>query len=638
MDGNVKSTNKFERNIIFKSIDYISTFMGGIAGWGMVSVAIMMCYEIVVRWIGSPTIWVVEISGYSLIWFAFLSAAYGLKEGSHIQVDILISRLTPKIQNLLNIINFSLCLFYSLLIFYFSWDLMHYAFQVGERSSTMLKVPMGLLHLGVLIGSGLLAVQSIKELIKTVAQTSRYKGDIEIGIYTKPFFIIPIYLILIGISIWIYSHNPGLGLVLLLIISLLAGVPVFASLGLVGSLGLFFLLGGHFGLQQISMISVKSLDSFTLLAIPLYILGGQILMASGIGEDLFEVCSRWVGHLPGGAMIATIGACAVFAAISGSSVATAATIGIIAIPEMLKRNYDPSQSYGVLAAGGTLGILIPPSAAMIIYSSVTEESTGALFIGGIIPGIMLALFFAVFAVIRCSRSGMYEKTEPSSWLERFRSLKESVWGLLAPVIVIGGIYTGIFTPTEAAAVVVVYALAVLLFSRRVSLKQLHKVMSDGTRNSTMILLIVVGAMILGTIVTFLRVPQNLCDFVSTLHMSRWIILAILCVSYIFLGMFLEVVSILLITIPIVYPLIIQLGFNGLWFGVFVTILMEMAMITPPVGLNLYVIQGVASTKLEQVVKGAWPYMILMLALVLILAMFPNIVTWLPGTMGYQTSF
>jgi C4-dicarboxylate transporter DctM subunit len=615
---------------VTKIVNKAADFMGGVAGWGMLFVAIAMVYEIVMRYFGAPTTWVVEISGYSMIWFAFFSAAYGLHVGSHIQVDILILRLSPRTRNVLDIFNYTFVLVFTLMILYYSWINFAEGISTGERSSTMLRLHVGWLYGGVAVGCILMLMQALLFLVKSVMRAFQNRLEGGSHLFDNLALMIPLYMALMVGSAWLYVLHPMVGAMAIM----LGGVPVFASLGMVGAFGLFFLLGADLGLAQISGISLKSLDNFTLLAIPLYILGGQILVSGGVGKELFNVCSKWIGHWPGGAMLATIGACAIFAAISGSSVATAATIGIVAIPEMLKRGYKPEHAFGVLGAGGTLGILIPPSAPMIIFSTLTEESTGALFMGGVIPGIIMACIFGIFAVTLCYKTGRYEKVAKASWSERLYSLKESFWGLMAPVIVIAGIYLGIVTPTEAAAVIVVYALAVGLVRGTIKIKDLTRIFMEGTRSSTMILMIIVGAMILGTVITFLQVPQNVCAYVGGLTMPPWVIMFILCVIYIILGCFLEVVSILMITVPIVYPLVIQLGYNGLWFGVFLVLLMEMALITPPVGLNLYVIQGIAKVGIEPVIKGVWPYMILLVLGLFMLYLWPDLILWLPGTMGF----
>lgn len=624
---------------IGNAIDSISTFAGAIAGFAMLFVSVITTYEVIMRhFFKNPTIWTYEVSSYILVWFGFLSSAYGLKQGGHIHVDILVSKMKPRTKLPLDIIAHALCFFYAVIMFVYSWQMAMDAFRCNETAPTLLQAPMYLVELGMVIGTFLLSLQALRIVIVKIAEwinLTRNKEDLKesSGVINNPWFILPCFSILSVLGIWCYAVSPGIGLVFVMIILLFAGVPVFVSLGIIGTLGLFILLGPQSGLPQTAAIGLKSLDSFVLLAIPLYILVGQILMESGIGNELFDVCVKWVGHIPGGMAAATIGACAIFAAISGSSVATAATVGMVAIPEMLKRNYDPKLVYGTVASGGTLGILIPPSAAMIIYSAITDESTGALFMGGVIPGIILTIIFALFAVLFCVHTGRYEKIEPFPWKERFVVFKDSFWGLMTPVIIIFTIYTGVCTPTEAAALAVVYALAVSLFRGKIKFKELNSMMAKSTRTSTMILMIVVGALQLGMITTFLQVPQRAIALVGALDLSVWVIMVLLCVVFVILGMFLEVVSILLITMPIVHPLIIHMGFNGVWFGVFIVLLMEMALITPPVGLNVYVIQGVANAKMSEVISGVLPFMVLLLTGLLLIYFFPQLVLWFPGTMG-----
>jgi C4-dicarboxylate transporter DctM subunit len=622
-------------NILLKIIDIPADICGSIAGWGMILVSIFMCYEIFMRYIGHPTTWVIEISGYSMVWYAFLSAAYGMKTGSHINCDVFVLRLSPRSRNMLDIFNYTVVTAFSTLLFYYSLNSFRDAVEYGERSSTMLRLPLGWLYGGVVVGSLLLGIQALKILVHKVVVA--FQNELEKGkhLLDNLAMLLPSYAVLFLVSGWLYMQHPIVGAAAITLVLLFGGAPVFSVLGIVGSFGMFYLQGAELGLTQLSEIAVKSLDNFTLLAVPLYVVGGQILVRGGVGKELFDVCSKWIGHWPGGAMIATIGACAIFAAISGSSVATAATIGLIAIPEMLKRGYKPSHAYGVLGAGGTLGILIPPSAPMIIFSTLTEESTGALFMGGVIPGIIMASLFAVFAVTLCYKTGHYEKVDKASWKERMMSMKESFWGLMAPVIVILGIYSGLVTPTEAAAVIVVYSLGVVMIRGKVKFADLNGIFAESTRVSTMILMIVVGALTFGTVITYLQIPQTVCQFVGGLEVQRWLVMLILCVIYAILGCFLEVVSILLITTPIVYPLVLQLGYNGVWFGVWLVLLMEMVLITPLVGLNIYVIRGIAKTDTVTVAKGIWPYMLLLVVGLFLFYHFPEIILWLPSTMGYS---
>jgi len=631
--GVSKKTNLSFWDKLGQGIDFLSTTLGTFSGYIMTLAAVLICYDVFMRFVfKKPAIWVFDVTSYIFIWYGFLTAAYGLKVGSHINVDILLNKMKPRIKIPLETIAYTVCFIYSTILLIYVFKMTVEAYLNKEAAPTVLHAPMYIVELGILIGYLALSFQTLRMLIEKIRVCA--KGNLEggTGFINNPVLILPLYLILSALGIYLYVVTPGIGMVVTILVLLLAGVPVFAALGIVGSLGLFILMGTQTGLTQTAFVALKSLDNFTLLAIPLYILVGEILISGGIAHELYDACATWVGHFPGGIAVATVIACGIFAAISGSSVATAAAIGAVALPEMLERGYDKRLAYGILAAGGTLGILIPPSGAMIIYSSVTDESTGALFVGGIIPGIILCTIFSLFAILYCMRTGRYQKVKRATWEKMLEIFKTSFWGLMTPVIIIISIYSGVCTPTEAAAIAVVYALIVSLLRRKIKFRELHNIVKKSTHSSTMILMIVVGAMLLGTITTFLQIPQQALELVNSLQVSKWLILSMLCVFYLILGMFLEVVSILLITMPIVYPLIINLGFNGIWFGVFVTVLMEMALITPPVGLNIYVIQGVANASMVDVVRGVLPFLLFLFLALFLLVFFPQLSLLLPSIM------
>jgi C4-dicarboxylate transporter DctM subunit len=405
---------------------------------------------------------------------------------------------------------------------------------------------------------------------------------------------------------------------------LLLGLPVAFTLCLLAVGGMYFFNGGTFAFAQIPIISYKSLDDFTLTALPMYVLMSQVLVVSGVGRDLYEMASRWFRHLPGGLAIATIFCCTIFSAISGSSVATSVTVGAVALPEMVRRGYPKRHVLGLLAAGGTLGILIPPSIPMIIYGSVTGESVGKLFIAGIIPGIVMTLAFMVFSAYQAR----HIKDAPATWSERFEASKKAIWGLLLPVIIIGGIYTGIFTPTEAAAVGVVLSFAIsAIVYRNLTISNLKQILLATVKTNTMILFIIIGAMLLGFILTILQIPQSIVNLATTQDISPWIIFILINIVLLILGMFLETVSILVITLPILYPIIIALGFDPIWFAIIMVINMELALISPPVGLNLFVLKGLdKSNSISEIVKGVIPYAVIMLIFMVILSFFPEIAT------------
>ena len=415
----------------------------------------------------------------------------------------------------------------------------------------------------------------------------------------------------------------------MLLLLLAIGLPVGFALGTGGLVGMLLFMGGDGTLNQIPLLAYKSLDDFVLCAVPLYVLMSQILLEGKVGNDLFELGNKWLRHLPGGLGAATIVACGIFAAITGSSAACAVTIGAIAIPEMLKRNYERTVVLGAVAAGGTLGILIPPSIPMILYGAITGESIGQLFMSGVVPGFMLTIFFILIVVYKSRNLPLEPK---ASWEERMDALKSSIWGLLLPVIVVGGIYTGAFTPTEAAAVGTVYSLFITFcIYRTLSLKDIPNILLGTVKTSSMIFAIMIGATLFGFVLTILQVPQALTLMVTEMQLSRWIFFIMINCLLLFLGCILETVSIIFITVPILYPIILQLGFDPIWFNVILQINMEMALITPPVGMNLFVIQGVSpDSKMTQIVKGVMPYALVMGIEILILCFVPGLATWLPS--------
>lgn len=418
---------------------------------------------------------------------------------------------------------------------------------------------------------------------------------------------------------------------ILLLVLLFSGLPVAFALGVSGIVGMVLFLGGEGALAQLPIIGYKSLDDFVLTAVPMYILMSQILLTGKVGNDLFELANKWLRHLPGGLGVATVIACAIFAAITGSSVACAVTIGSIAIPEMLSRGYSRHLVLGTVAAGGTLGILIPPSIPMILYGAITDESIGKLFMSGVVPGVLLTLMF-ISIVVYSSRN--LPMQQAASWDERITALKKSFWGLMLPVIVVGGIYTGAFTPTEAAGVGTVYSLFITFFVyRTLGLKDMPEILRDTIQTSCMIFAIMIGASLFGFVLTILNAPQALTEYVAGLDMGRWAVFIAINILLLFLGCILESISIIFITLPILFPLIMRMGFDPIWFNVVMLLNLELALITPPVGMNLFVLQGISpDSKMTDIIKGVVPFGIAMALEILVLCFFPEIATWLPSVL------
>ena len=408
---------------------------------------------------------------------------------------------------------------------------------------------------------------------------------------------------------------------------LFAGVPVAFALG---GLGFALLLLGGFSPLMTPAGLLSTIDSFVLIAVPLFLLMSNILLKGGVGRDLFAAVQAWVGHLPGGLAIATILSCALFAAISGSSVATAATIATVAIPEMTARGYPRPFVLGLLAAGGTLGILIPPSIPMIVFGVITEESIIQLFLAGIGPGLLLVVLFIAYSVVYARFSADYQPTPRASWSERRATALRALptFGLAAVIVL--GLYSGVFTPTEAAAIGFLGALVVTGgILRTLDWAKLKAATQEAMTTTVAILLIVACAKVFGKAITLYRIPQDISGFIAANIETTG--LFILCVSAVLLvmGLVLEALSMMLIMVPVLAGSLALLGIDTIWFGVYFVIMVECALITPPVGLNLYVIQAVGRARMTEVAAGVWPFLVIMLLSVILIYAVPDIALYIP---------
>jgi C4-dicarboxylate transporter, DctM subunit len=411
---------------------------------------------------------------------------------------------------------------------------------------------------------------------------------------------------------------------------LLVGVPVAFALA---GLGVALLMIGGFAPRMASTTILSSLDSFVLIAVPLFLLMSNILLRGGVGRDLFAAVQAWVGHWPGGLAVATVLSCGLFAAISGSSVATAGTIGSVAVPEMTKRGYPRSFVFGLLAAGGTLGILIPPSIILIIYGVITEASILGLFLAGIGPGLLLMALFILYSMLYAHFSSNYRPSPPAEWSERMRTGKRALPTVGLAALVISGIYAGWFTPTEASAIGFVGALFLtIVVLRSLDWEGLKAAVMDGLRVSAAILLIVAGAKVFGRAITLWRIPQDVSFFITSHVDTIGMFIIAVGIALLLLGLFMEALSMMLIMMPVLMGTMVALGIDPIWFGIFFVLMVECALITPPIGLNLYVIQSIGRANLGEVARGAAPFVLIMLLTVFLIYIAEDIVLALPRNM------
>jgi len=424
-------------------------------------------------------------------------------------------------------------------------------------------------------------------------------------------------------------------IIVAILIALLAllftGIPIFAGLTLFGG-GLLLIVQGNLG--SVASIIFGELNQYLLVAIPLFAFMAHVMIRGKVVDDLYDAAYTFTRHLPGGLAVATILACTVFAAISGSSVATALTIGAVAIPQMLRYGYEPRLAYGVVAAGGTLGILIPPSGPMILYGITTDASIGGLFIAGIIPGLLMALVFMSWAVLKCSKDQAHIRRDArASGAEMLQAIRKSIWSIALPIFVLGGMYLGVFTATEAAAAGVWLALFVtIVIYRSVGWRDIWASAQDACRLSAMLFMILAGATVFSHVLTKMRVPQQIVESLVAMDVGALGFIAIMMVLVLVLGMFLESIAIILVTMPVILPAMIQLGIDPIWYGVLLVINLEIALITPPVGMNLFTIKAITGAALGPIIRGSLPYVVLMAAVLMLVLFVPGLALWLPQTM------
>jgi C4-dicarboxylate transporter, DctM subunit len=416
----------------------------------------------------------------------------------------------------------------------------------------------------------------------------------------------------------------------ILIVLLGVAVPVAAALGLL-ALALSELYSRLPLTLALGEVAWATSNNFLLVAIPFFVLLGEILLRSGIAERMYNALVLWVPWLPGGLMHSNIAACAMFAATSGSSVATAATIGTVAMGEIKKHGYSERLFLGTIAAGGTLGILIPPSINMIVYGVLTDSSIPKLYLAGIVPGLLLAGLFSLTVLTACLLwPALGGRRTQAGWQARVRALPDLIPPLVIFLAVIGSIYAGLATATESAALGVIAALAVAAWHRRLSVRMLLEAFEGTMRTTAMIMAILIAAYFLNFVISSIGLTAQVNRVVTGLGLSSTELLLAVIVFYLVLGCFMETLSMMVATVPIVAPIMFKAGYDPIWFGILIIILMETAMITPPVGINLYVVQGLRSRgRIDDVIIGAAPFVITMLVMIAILAYWPQLALWLP---------
>ena len=421
----------------------------------------------------------------------------------------------------------------------------------------------------------------------------------------------------------------GCGLLLLLLV---CSMPVAFVMAMAGAIGFAMVVSSPAALSMMTSELFDTFTSYSLTVIPLFIFMGQVAFHAGISKRLFHAAHCWLGPLRGGLAMATVGACAGFGAICGSGPATAATMASVALPEMKRYRYDMELASGTVAAGGSLGMLIPPSVVFIVYGILTEQSIGKLFISGILPGIMIAVMFCLTIYVLClRRPHLGPAAENVTWSMRWKSLLGVTETLVLFVLIIGGMFTGLFTPTEAAAVGAGGSLAIALIERRLGWKALVQSLHETVRTSCMVMIIVAGAVIFSRFLAVTRMPYELASWLTGLPFAPWAIVSLIILFYLIAGCFVDALGLILLTVPIFYPVIEALHYDLIWFGVIIVVVTQMGVISPPVGVNVYVVSGIErDLPLQTVFKGSIPFLVCLTVAAAILVAFPAISLWLPS--------
>lgn len=652
--------------------------LGTVGALGILAILVLMSYEIVARYaFNAPTNWSVEVSTYILVGAAYAGAGYAHQSGANIRVELLLAWLRPPLRRTLEEIS-AWCGLVFVLIAAWQVALFTLSNYANGTSSYILQLPQWIPNFPIFIGLIGLALALLGEIRKLRAPVSTLRD----WIAPAAFVAATVILCVIGSrSLPVGSTVLDWGTASLLIAAMIAAfawsgrrvalsvIAICTSLGAVMYLGRFvslewvvlllfalvllvFFMGVRIalGLGLLGLVSLyallpfpvpatiaeralTSVESFSLTALPMFVLMGGLLVRSGIATEMFVALLRLIGRVPGGIAHAGVGACTLFAAVSGSSVATAATIGGIACPEMIRHGYSPRLAYGSVAAGGTLGILIPPSVPMIIYGTLAGVSVSQLFIAGIIPGLLMAAAFMItvylWAVISPKSA---PRAKSFTAIEKLQALVGMLPFGTMMVFILGSMYLGIVTPTEAGAVGAILSLIICLVRRRISWGGFWDAILETLTVTAFILLIMFGASLMTYVFDYLRLAQSLVGAVTALKMSPAMVLLVVAIIYIVLGMFLDSISLITMTLPVVFPMMTAIGFDPVWLGILLVVLVEIGLITPPVGMNLFVLQGVGKVAMKEIVYGTIPFFIVMVLAIPVFYVWPEIVLWLPTNM------
>ncbi|WP_276819673.1 TRAP transporter large permease subunit [Mailhella massiliensis] len=620
-------------NVLSKSINGVFYKLSALAAGLMVIPTVL---DVFCRFLFDKSlIGAMELVEFCMVILVFSCLGYIQDDRSHIRVTLLTDHFSPRVRDILEAVS-TLCPF--LLLCLITWCV----FQNGmtksgtNELSGMLGIPLAPFIFYGALGCLIFSLALLANFISVAA------GMLSRKMYFSFLCGIMLSILLLSLPFLVrgteladnYILLGSLGMVILMA-SILLGMPIGLAMALMGYIGMLVIypnFKASFSMLGVNPYNVAS--NYTYTVVPMFILMGELAMYSGISRDLFNAANVWLGRQPGGLGIATVSGCAGFAAVSGDSMATAVTMASVALPEMRKKKYDPGLACATLAAGGTLGILIPPSTGFIFYALVTEVSIGKLFVAGVIPGILLTIMFiAVLLFIAHRHPELSPRGEATTFQEKIRSIR-GIFAMVALIfLILGGILLGWFSPNEGGAVGAAGTLLYALCRRRLSWQDFKNALDSTAEVTGRLLLILIGVSILGTFLAATALPYDLADAVVSLHVNRYVLLAAIVLFYIIMGCLMNVIPMILLTLPAIYPTVIELGFDPVWFGVVVVILMEAGQVTPPVGINVFALSSVATdVPMASIFRRVIPFFLAMMFLVFLLTLFPQIALWLPSVL------
>ena len=620
--------------------DTISKLAHGLMIIARVVVALMVALitsDVVLRYFfNRPIAGSYELIEFMMVFVVFLGLAYTQVRKGHLCINLFTKNLSGATMAVLNGLTYLLCFVIFTLI---SWRLSIAASSAfsNESISTVLSIPIWISYWVTVIGAATLTIVFLADFLQSVQDMIQKCRRPIIWLCV----VGAIFLLIAGFPIWFNllpwdPSRPLVGLfgIIFMLLLLFSSMPIGPVMALVGFLGFAFLVNWDPSFSILGKSPFRTASNQSMSCIPLFMLMGLFCYHSEVSTEIYHTVRSWMGRIRGGLAMSTVGACAGFAAVSGSSMATAVTMGTIALPEMKKHGYDDGLACGSVASGGSIGILIPPSVPFIIYASLSEQSIGSLFMAGVFPGLLEALLYIVAIYIVCTiNPSLGPKGPATSFKEKIVSLK-GTWGvLLLFAIVIGGIYLGIFTPTEAAGVGASAALLLGLLKRKLTWSKILICLADATRNTSVLMLMLIGANIFGYFLTMSQIPTLLADYIVGLPIPSGLTIWMILFVYIILGAIMPIMPAIILTVPVFLPVVETLGYSPIWFGVLVVTMAEIGQVTPPVGINVFVLSSVAKdVALNKIYKGIVPFILADVVRVILIFFFPAIALWLPSVM------